>query len=729
MWVFYLIALPLTVGMVAATLRYFAGPAVPLHVLATVGYAWLCSLSFVILVPTDIYTTITGNQKGDVGFFWSWSYWSSFVLAWAIIPTIKGYEDAGDFTVKERLKTSIRANLLYYEIVGSIGFFGIVLIIIMHHDWGGAILGFAMACSNTFGLVTGAFLLGFGLSEIPKDIWRNADWTRRQKILSHMVAKMTVKLDNARQEYCNTITVVQATSKQMSKRDPLRPFMDIIDNMLAQMLRDDPLFKLSGGNKLAENDMDYDTDKKTMAALRRRLRIAHEEYCRCKSKYTTSVMEALELEDTVTNYEQHDADGWKYVSDLRESRSGTLGSFLDHIEFIWRCILLNRLLKVLSVLLGCISAAILLAEATLLPTGVHLSLFSVLINAAGKQEILVQVVAFAPLMYMCICTYYPLFRIGMMVVYSLTPGQTSSVSLLMICSMVARYAPAISYNFLNLVHLGGDVRTTFEKRMGSIDDAVPFFGRNFNRIYPLIMVVYTILVAGNFFSYLFEIFGSWKRFKFWTEEEEDTNGFDPSGVMILQKERSWIEQARKLGEQVTPLARNFSSVSEDVESGTMLQGVEKLVVIKAAPHSPKREGGAQSKYGVNADHKYSSITEQPSSQKSVKQVKEETRSTSTSVLLEAGDSENPSPPVSVVPDLSAGTASRWASMKAGFRSFKSSMSAKRLLPSSLSRTSSSTSDSLDEIFRGLKRHSSNPRADVEYLDEDDSALETDRAIR
>jgi hypothetical protein len=42
--------------MVAATLRYFAGPAVPLYVLATVGYAWLCSLSFVILVPADIYT-------------------------------------------------------------------------------------------------------------------------------------------------------------------------------------------------------------------------------------------------------------------------------------------------------------------------------------------------------------------------------------------------------------------------------------------------------------------------------------------------------------------------------------------------------------------------------------------------------------------------------------------------------------------------------------------------
>ncbi|KAG0513480.1 hypothetical protein BDA96_10G106000 [Sorghum bicolor] len=56
MWVFYMISLPLTVGMVAATLRYFAGPAVPAHVLAVVGYAWLCSLSFVVLVPTDIWT-------------------------------------------------------------------------------------------------------------------------------------------------------------------------------------------------------------------------------------------------------------------------------------------------------------------------------------------------------------------------------------------------------------------------------------------------------------------------------------------------------------------------------------------------------------------------------------------------------------------------------------------------------------------------------------------------
>lgn len=72
-----------------------------------------------------------------------------------------------------------------------------------------------MACSNTFGLVTGAFLLGFGLSEIPKTLWKNADWTTRQKVLSHKIAKIAVKLDNAHQELSNAIVVSIIWDKQV----------------------------------------------------------------------------------------------------------------------------------------------------------------------------------------------------------------------------------------------------------------------------------------------------------------------------------------------------------------------------------------------------------------------------------------------------------------------------------------------------------------------------------
>ena len=65
--------------------------------------------------------------------------------------------------------------------------------------------------------------------------------------------------------------------------------------------------------------------------------------------------------------------------------------------------------------------------------------------------------------------------------------------------------------------------------MGNINNAAPFFGDKFSDIYPLIMVIYAILVASNFFNRIFDFLGSWKRYIFETEAE-DTDGFNPTGI-------------------------------------------------------------------------------------------------------------------------------------------------------------------------------------------------------
>ncbi|KAJ1379873.1 LMBR1-like membrane protein, partial [Sesbania bispinosa] len=120
-------------GMVLLTLRYFAGPDVPLYVLLTVGYTWFSSLAIIILVPADIWQTISSHhENGGISFFWSWSYWSTFLLTWAVVPLIQGFEDAGDFTVSARLKTSVHVNLVFYLILGLIGLCGLILLIMMH---------------------------------------------------------------------------------------------------------------------------------------------------------------------------------------------------------------------------------------------------------------------------------------------------------------------------------------------------------------------------------------------------------------------------------------------------------------------------------------------------------------------------------------------------------------------------------------------------------------------
>ncbi|XP_010444543.1 PREDICTED: LMBR1 domain-containing protein 2 homolog A-like isoform X2 [Camelina sativa] len=645
------------------------------------------------------------------------------------VSTHLGFEDAGDFTVSERLKTSIHVNLVFYLVLGFIGLLGLILLIMMHRNWTGSILGYAMACSNTFGLVTGAFLLGFGLSEIPKTLWKNADWTTRQKVLSHKIAKIAVKLDNAHQELSNAIVVAQATSTQMSKRDPMRPYMNVIDAMLAKMFREDPSFKPQGG-QLGENDMDYDTDEKSMATLRRHLRNAKDEYYRYKSEYLTYITEALVLEDTMKNYERRDATGWKYISSFRASRTGNMGNFLDTFEFMWRCILKKQIQMVLAVVMGIMSAAILLAEATLLLSKLDLSLFSILISSVKSDELLVQAFAFVPLVYMCVCTYYSLFKIGMLMIYSLTPRQTSSVNLLMICSMIARYAPPISYNFINLIQLHSE--TIFEKKMGRIDDAVPVFGQRFNEIYPLIMVIYTLLVASNFFDRIFNYFGSWKRFRFQTESE-DTDGFDPSGVMILKKERTWLEEGQKVGEHVLPLARNFNDV--DIEPGSNFSENSSVEMKMSSSYDIDTVKGSSSKddmsrkYGSAREaitNKYAAIREQQNKH-SPSSIKKPENMASAKVSLLETDSSGPSSNGEGSGEPSSRLASTWRNMKQGIQSFKENVATKKFLPlrqgpetTTLTSTSrvvtSSVPQSLDEIFQRLKNRS------VEhghYLDEDD----------
>nr|VDC95011.1 unnamed protein product [Brassica oleracea] len=751
MWVFYLILLPLTLGLVVFTLRYFAGPEIPRYVLVTVGYTWFCSVSVIILAPADIWTTLSlppnHPENGAISFLWSWSYWSTFLLTWmypiydqinfiftcfiwAVVPLIQGFEDAGDFTVAERLKTSVHVNLVFYLVLGFIGLLGLILLIMMHRNWKGSILGYAMACSNTFGLVTGAFLLGFGLSEIPKTLWRNADWTTRHKVLSHKIAKIAVKLDNAHQELSDAIVLAQATSTQMSKRDPMRPYMNVIDAMLAKMFREDPSFKPQGG-QLGENDMDYDTDEKSMATLRRHLRNAKEEYYRYKSEYLTYVTEALVLEDTVKNYERRDSTGWKYISSFRTSRSGKMGNLLDTLEFIWRCLLKKQIQMVLAIVTGIMSAAILLAEATLLLSKLDLSLFSILIRFVKSDELLVQAFAFVPLVYMCICTYYSLFKIGMLMIYSLTPRQTSSVNLLMICSMIARYAPPISYNFINLIQLRSE--TIFEKKMGRIDDAVPVFGQRFNEIYPLIMVIYTLLVASNFFDRVFSYFGSWKRFKFQTETD-DMDGFDPSGLMILRKERTWLEEGQKVGELVLPLARSFNDV-DDIEQGSNFSQEHSSVEMKMSSSYDTMKGSSSNddisrRYGSAREaitNKYAAIREQQNRYSPSPVTKSENMASAKVSLLETDSSARSNGEGGGSGESSTRLASTWRNVKLGIQSFKENVATKKFLPlrqgpeSTTTVTSTivmnpSMPQSLDEIFRRLKNRS------VEhghYLDDDD----------
>lgn len=67
-------------------------------------------------------------------------------------------------------------------------------------------------------------------------------------------------------------------------------FLILWTKTFISQFNEDPSFKPQGG-RLGENDMDYDTDEKTMAALRRHLRKAREQYYRYRRYIHSTILE------------------------------------------------------------------------------------------------------------------------------------------------------------------------------------------------------------------------------------------------------------------------------------------------------------------------------------------------------------------------------------------------------------------------------------------------------
>lgn len=68
---------------------------------------------------------------------------------------------------------------------------------------------------------------------------------------------------------------------------------------------------------------------------------------------------------------------------------------------------------------------------------------------------------------------------------------------------------------------------------------VPFIGsEEFNKYYPIFMVIYTGLLASNVLSRVMDYFGSLRYFR--SHDAEDGEGFDPSGLIILRKGYDWF---------------------------------------------------------------------------------------------------------------------------------------------------------------------------------------------
>eukprot|EP00879_Flechtneria_rotunda_P003202 GHRR01003425.1.p1 GENE.GHRR01003425.1~~GHRR01003425.1.p1 ORF type:complete len:656 (+),score=226.79 GHRR01003425.1:287-2254(+) len=550
MWGFFSLALVIVAGNIAWLLRRYAAPSVPYIVLAATAYAWAVSMSIVLVTPLDVAATLMQQPEGAISVLWKFTYWSTQVLTWLLLPFFQVYSDAGDFTVGGRCITSLKENGLLYGLAGAAGVIGLIIIVVIERTLRlSDLAALGMALSNTFGLSVGILLMGYGLVEIPREMWKS-DPNHALKWCAHRAGRFAEEVMRATNELESVVTIIVANEKQMPRRDPLRPLMEIISTTAEAESPVKPSAVVAAGydlDSLGADDLEYNYDKAGLAALRRRLFAAMHDFKAAHAQYEEVIRQALDHEAVIKCRQLG-----VYEPPGIATTDSSLTATLSRLAWRWRCTGLPIGRKVLSAILVGMSFLVVWSEATIF-TGENpdLSPFSRMIQRSIGSEWGVQLLVMWPLAYICVCTYFALFRINAFNYNKLTPRATTGAALMQNGSLMARFAAPTCWNLLHMIHMdgivqtaGGEVTTVFTKNMGSMA-VLPLLGKHLNTYLPLLLVVHCLLIWLNLWDRLAGACVS-SKYKFNNDDVDDQ--YTEKGRLLIRKEGEALANGMRIGE-------------------------------------------------------------------------------------------------------------------------------------------------------------------------------------
>lgn len=481
MWALVGVALAGALVADVGVLRRFAAPGTPPAVLANVAAAWFVSAAMLVLVPFDVYSTRDeANGAGEplpaLGTAWTLLYWLAFAFTWVVNPLHAGVVEASEFTLGGRVRASLRANLLFYGAAGGLGLLGLLALLASGRVSARTVPGLCVALSNAFGLLVGTLLLAHGLVEVPRAVWRAADFRAQLSWRCHQVGASADALSEAHADLAGAFALVRSLSLQIPSRDEARPLIDQVEREaaalapLAALEGDGPGESLQGSTSLlGDEDLDYEPDEPGLAALRGRVRRSSLGFRRARAVYAGHVGAALALE--------------RGLEAARHSPRAARAQVLR-----------THGLRAAAVALGVLSVALLLAEATIGLTSPDLSLPSALVRGLAHGEVGTQLATLAPLAYMAACAHRSLCLLGAFSFYHLVPGGTDGGALLTNAGLVNRFGPALCFNYLLLTRGGASAMAS--TAMESMRE-VPLLGREFSVFYPMVGVLYAALFAAG----------------------------------------------------------------------------------------------------------------------------------------------------------------------------------------------------------------------------------------
>ena len=536
-------------------------------------FTWFLNFFMIILLPYDI--CLTNIIKADpnlsdtvektsqiIKICYRSIYWSIFFSTWIFMPLLNKYESSGEFTKWDKIKYSIRSNLIYYGVL--------LLITIIVFVWAFIRLEkglFSFFIDNIFninyifGLSIVLLLLSYSLIKSPINIYEKINYEKSIQYYEYTAKnindKLTiVKLDLEESGYLLLSTIEDSKIlKEIKEDNYLNDNKKVnIDNNKKSVINYEKFMK-EKFDYLCKNAKVFDIeikknsygsnkepirDVKKLVQLNKKLK--NDEWdnlrlqCQIQDIYSNwCILKTIIIMGKKRKYltnTKYNKIGNEKIEQIGQNKSDESFITLDDISSfkVWYYLKIRKFfIFIITVILFLFGGIIFISEITI-PFSYNLSLFGFLINSVTNVMIL-HIVLFVQIIYLLSMSLYTLFKLkisGYFGMYS--HRQTDAVSLIFFSNNICRIVFPLCLNIIMMSNHGENENKTILEKTFSINVQNKVFN-TFNNFSPIILILCVLINGFNVFTKLGKCFG---LDNFYIESEKRDNDIEEGHEFLMK---------------------------------------------------------------------------------------------------------------------------------------------------------------------------------------------------
>ncbi|RZC42946.1 LMBR1 domain-containing protein 2 -like protein, partial [Asbolus verrucosus] len=298
---------------------------------------------------------------------------------------------------------------------------------------------------------------------------------------------------------------------------------------------------------------------------------------RTETQWNILVEKIFDLEDTLKNQISRDK---RFKRTFQKSRTYFRRFFyIPAIEWYWKCVFYGYMQKVLAIVAGIFSIAVVWSEVTFFNKQPVLSIFAMIVNLAriNYDYFTIELLSTIIILYLCYCAYSTVLKIKVLNLYYLAPHhQTNEYSLIFSGMMLSRLTPPLCLNFLGLIHMDSHIikkqvmETHYTQIMGHMD-VIAIISDGFNVYFPMAILVFCLATYFSLGSRLLSMLG----FHQFVGDDEMTTDLIEEEKRKRQRSEEASSRRREFSERFPTTGRFRSRGSTDtIRPMTQLENLD-----------------------------------------------------------------------------------------------------------------------------------------------------------